>query len=207
METEATTNRSIALDVLRQVLYPVAAAYTVLMVFALPARYLWPDGVFAVCGLLCYGLLLFPLARKVMARPHRFPEFIAPAMCILVIVLALFAWVYTGCGILDTAGNVVNTPAECLYFSVVTFTTLGYGDFRPTEASRAVAAIEALTGYVFLGVMVGVTMFWLGRQSRKDRAAEQSRGRQRPRARRSRAAQIGFSLSGGRRRRPRSGRV
>ncbi len=32
---------------------------------------------------------------------------------------------------------------SCLYYSVVTFTTLGYGDFTPIGISRAIAAIEA----------------------------------------------------------------
>ena len=35
---------------------------------------------------------------------------------------------------------------ECIYFSVVTFTTMGFGDIAPIGASRIVAAIEALVG-------------------------------------------------------------
>ena len=35
---------------------------------------------------------------------------------------------------------------ECIYFSIVTFTTLGYGDIVPIGASRIIAAIEALVG-------------------------------------------------------------
>lgn len=35
---------------------------------------------------------------------------------------------------------------ECLYFSIVTFTTLGYGDIVPIGISRVIAAIEALVG-------------------------------------------------------------
>lgn len=42
-----------------------------------------------------------------------------------------------------------------LYFSAVTFTTLGYGDFRPCEQSRLWAALEALLGNLHLGVIVG----------------------------------------------------
>jgi voltage-gated potassium channel Kch len=33
-----------------------------------------------------------------------------------------------------------------LYFSTVTFTTLGYGDFRPCESARLLAAVESLLG-------------------------------------------------------------
>ena len=43
---------------------------------------------------------------------------------------------------------------DCLYFSVVTFTTLGYGDVTPTGLSRIVAACEAFTGSFSLALFV-----------------------------------------------------
>jgi hypothetical protein len=43
-----------------------------------------------------------------------------------------------------------------LYFSVVTFTTLGYGDFTPVGISRAIAAIEAFTGSFTIALFVVV---------------------------------------------------
>ncbi len=43
---------------------------------------------------------------------------------------------------------------DCLYFSVVTFTTLGYGDFRPTEELRVWAAGEALIGAFLMALFV-----------------------------------------------------
>ncbi|MBO2630024.1 ion channel [Shewanella algae] len=45
---------------------------------------------------------------------------------------------------------------NCLYYSVVTFTTLGYGDFTPVGFSRAVAAIEAFTGSFTIALFVVV---------------------------------------------------
>ncbi len=43
-----------------------------------------------------------------------------------------------------------------LYYSVVTFTTLGYGDITPVGGSRLVAAIEAFTGSFTLALFVVV---------------------------------------------------
>ncbi len=43
-----------------------------------------------------------------------------------------------------------------LYFSMVTFTTLGYGDFQPVPRMRLIASFEALIGYAFLGLLVGL---------------------------------------------------
>ena len=45
---------------------------------------------------------------------------------------------------------------ECLYYSVVTFTTLGYGDFIPLGFSRVVAALEAFTGSFTIALFVVV---------------------------------------------------
>jgi voltage-gated potassium channel Kch len=42
------------------------------------------------------------------------------------------------------------------YFSVVTFTTLGYGDITPVGISRLIAAVEAFTGSFSLALFVVV---------------------------------------------------
>lgn len=44
-----------------------------------------------------------------------------------------------------------------LYFSTVTFSTLGYGDIHPSEASQGYAALEAILGNLHLGIIVGAT--------------------------------------------------
>jgi len=45
---------------------------------------------------------------------------------------------------------------ECVYYSVVTFTTLGYGDFIPVGLSRLIAALEAFTGSFTIALFVVV---------------------------------------------------
>ncbi|QQX81036.1 pentapeptide repeat-containing protein [Shewanella sp. KX20019] len=45
---------------------------------------------------------------------------------------------------------------NCIYYSVVTFTTLGYGDFTPIGISRAIAAFEAFTGSFTIALFVVV---------------------------------------------------
>jgi uncharacterized protein YjbI with pentapeptide repeats len=43
----------------------------------------------------------------------------------------------------------------CMYFSVVTFTTLGFGDISPvTDAGRAIASVEAFTGAFMIALFV-----------------------------------------------------
>jgi hypothetical protein len=66
-----------------------------------------------------------------------------------------YALAYIYLGVIDGDKEVRN-PMTCLYFSIVTWTTLGYGDVRPTANARMVAASEAVLGYLFIGVYVGI---------------------------------------------------
>lgn len=66
--------------------------------------------------------------------------------------IALFAMIFHSLGIIDTGIVSEDGPAvtssfhDYIYYSAVTFTTLGYGDFKPCESARLYAACEALLG-------------------------------------------------------------
>ena len=51
-----------------------------------------------------------------------------------------------------------------LYFSVVTFTTLGYGDFRPIGKIRVLASLEAFLGIFFIALFIKNTAEYLALQ-------------------------------------------
>jgi len=55
--------------------------------------------------------------------------------------------------------------SDALYFSVVTWTTLGYGDIRPKETTRLWAAGEALFGYVYMSILIAYILKLLGASS------------------------------------------
>ncbi len=64
---------------------------------------------------------------------------------------------------------------NCLYFSIVTFTTLGYGDFTPDPPYRLIAALQGIYGYIFLGTLVGMTTTFVSSPSarfKKDEGPE-----------------------------------
>lgn len=50
----------------------------------------------------------------------------------------------------NLTGNFQNSLSDCLYFSITTYTSLGFGDIEPSGAIRFVAGIEALTGLVLI---------------------------------------------------------
>ncbi len=54
----------------------------------------------------------------------------------------------------DPSGSVLSSPWDALYFSFVTFTTLGFGDYRPLEpAARALASVEAFSGVLMMALL------------------------------------------------------
>ena len=46
-------------------------------------------------------------------------------------------------------------PRSCVYFSIVTYTTTGYGDLVPPVALRLTAGVEGLTGILLCGWSAG----------------------------------------------------
>lgn len=52
--------------------------------------------------------------------------------------------------------SLVDTLFESMYFSIVTFTTLGYGDVQPIGFSRTIATAETIAGSALLALLVFV---------------------------------------------------
>jgi hypothetical protein len=66
-----------------------------------------------------------------------------------------YALAYSYLGIMDGDKEVSDTMT-CLYFSIGIWTTLGFGDVRPSPSARMLAASEAVLGYMFIGVYIGI---------------------------------------------------
>ncbi len=80
------------------------------------------------------------------------------------IFIYCFSNVYREFGITHD-GTTTHVFWDLLYFSTVTWTTLGYGDFRPTEDARIWAAAEAFIGYIYMGILVGITIVAFKREA------------------------------------------
>jgi len=74
---------------------------------------------------------------------------------ILVILLFASFFMISGISNVGIEFNTSNNFLDCLYFSTVTFTTLGYGDFRPLEGwGRILAGSEAFVGAFMMALFV-----------------------------------------------------
>jgi len=74
-----------------------------------------------------------------------------------ILVILLFASLFTIFGISNVGieFNTSNNFLDCMYFSTITFTTLGYGDFRPLEGwGRILAGSEAFIGAFMMALFV-----------------------------------------------------
>lgn len=79
-----------------------------------------------------------------------------------------FAFYYKQFGLIGSKATPIPSNFDYLYFSAVTFSTLGYGDFSPAVYSRAVAAIEALYGNLHLGMIAGTTFLIITEFGKRD---------------------------------------
>ena len=64
-------------------------------------------------------------------------------------------------------GNFDGSFADCLYFSITSYTSLGFGDIEPFGALRLLSGFEALTGLVLITwtasfMFVEMRRFWEG---------------------------------------------
>lgn len=69
--------------------------------------------------------------------------------------------------IIDINGAIVNSLADSAYFSIVTVTTLGYGDLQPKGLIKLFASIEVLGGLIFVGLAVNSILSIPVRRTRK----------------------------------------
>lgn len=71
-------------------------------------------------------------------------------------VIVGFALIYSLTNLNGAAGRIHGDFWQALYFSVITFTSVGYGDIQPLGIARAFASIEALLGIFLISLFVFV---------------------------------------------------
>ena len=112
---------------------------------------------------LCYLAISFALIGSVVCFLGFKIHDVGPRRMLFALVaqsatmIVTFAGVYRGYGLWFAGGErLINDGVDALYFSIVTWTTLGYGDFTPPPELRLIAASQALLGYAFFGISVGL---------------------------------------------------
>lgn len=83
-------------------------------------------------------------------------------------IFALAYYYMIKSGLFGTFSELHNpTLLDCAYFSIVTYSSLGYGDLVPVGAIRFLAGMEALTGLVLIAMSASFMYFELRRDLTK----------------------------------------
>ena len=112
-------------------------------------------GVFFLLNILLVATVPVVIARALWQRQVIDVQTVLGAVCIYVLLGMMFAFVYAAINGLDNDPFFVQTThattPDFLYFSFVTQTTVGYGDFTAAgDLGHALAVLEALIGQLYL---------------------------------------------------------
>ncbi|QEM10183.1 potassium channel family protein [Mucilaginibacter rubeus] len=83
------------------------------------------------------------------SKPHR----IIYLSIAIILIFGVIYWADSNSISANTTNKTFNL-GDSIYFSTITFTTLGYGDFSPNGWLKALSAIEAFSGVVNMGFLI-----------------------------------------------------
>jgi hypothetical protein len=135
------------------------------------------EAIYGVWVLLALGAPV-AIVRRLLAELRITASTVLGALCVYLIGGLLFAYLFSLINVLDQGHFFVHATnpsnVDFLYFSMVTLTTTGYGDFTASESlGKMLAVTEALTGQLYLVSVVAVLVSNLGHE----RAPRQPKGR------------------------------
>jgi hypothetical protein len=84
------------------------------------------------------------------SKPHR----IIYCSIFMILFFSLIYWLNSDLISINTASGECFNFANSLYFSTITFTTLGYGDYSPQSWLKILAAIESFLGVINTGFLL-----------------------------------------------------
>jgi len=118
-------------------------------------------GWFFAINVLLVGAAPIAIGRALYRRPVIDVRTVLGAICIYLLIGIMFAFLYGAIGAIDNEPFFSQTDHPgiqiYLYFSFVTQTTVGYGDFTAaTDLGRTLATTEALLGQIYLVTVVAV---------------------------------------------------
>jgi hypothetical protein len=104
-------------------------------------------------------LRFWPEAIRKHAKDTHFSYLIVTVVTSFIAVVFLFANIYEVIGTVATTGTkeYITGLWEHVYFSVVTFTTLGYGEYTPQGYAKIATSIQAILGLGYFAFIVGVS--------------------------------------------------
>jgi hypothetical protein len=131
-------------------------------------------GVIALCLAVILALAIVAVVRRILAHRVVTLQTILGAVSAYLLIGFLYAALFSAVGHFQRAplfaGGQPENSSTFQYFSFITMTTVGYGDFTPAgEPARTLAVLDALTGQIFLVTLIArlVSLFGQAKNSRE----------------------------------------
>ena len=133
------------------------------------------EAVAAIISLVLPAAAIVALGRRIVVEPFVSGRTIIGLLCVYLLIGMTFAATYITIAVVSDEPFFVQTdhaqPVDFTYFSLVTLATVGYGDFTAANPMpRMLAAIEGLTGQLYLVTVVAVAVSRV--RTRRDRTPE-----------------------------------
>jgi Ion channel len=127
------------------------------------------DGALALIDAALVAGALVAIGRGAIDQGEVNQQSLLAAICVYLLVGMFFVFVYGAVAAIDSgpffAQGTDGTTAERLYFSYVTFATLGYGDYTAdSNLGHLLSISEALLGQLYLVTVLALLVSALGRK-------------------------------------------
>jgi len=114
-----------------------------------------------ICGLVVFAFAVISILNYIFTKETVTRQTISAAVAVYLLLAVIWTFIYRLIENLYPGSFAVahdklqDAPNIYLYFSLVTITTLGYGDISPTGGQAiSLAVLEAITGQIYLVVVV-----------------------------------------------------
>jgi hypothetical protein len=126
-----------------------------------------PSGAFYLLNVLLVITVPWIIVRALWKRKIIDVRTVLGAVCVYVLLGMLYAFLYAAIDALSSGPFFVQTShattPDFLYFSYITQTTVGYGDYTAKgDLGRALAVLEAMLGQLYLVTVIAVLVSRLG---------------------------------------------
>jgi hypothetical protein len=120
-----------------------------------------PSGAFYLLNVLLVATVPWVIVRALWQRRIIDVRTVLGAVCVYVLLGMLYAFLYAAIDALSSGPFFVQTAhattPDFLYFSYITQTTVGYGDFTARgDLGRALSVLEAMGGQLYLVTVIAV---------------------------------------------------
>lgn len=127
-------------------------------------EYSWLQITGHICGIAFFAFIIVAILRFIFSQDEITRDLIAGVAVVYLFIAALWRFIYTLIEMIHPGsfsipqGQSVGRTVNFSYYSLVTITTLGYGDITPlTSVAKVCSTLEAVIGQLYLVI----TVAWL----------------------------------------------